>query len=200
MRGSYSTQIIPSIARYFRSEKPSTIISSSGRLKRRCCVRYSIIRLAITSPIPGRVTNSSELAVLIFKQVAFTCRSMVDPASRVFESAAELTLVVEPPAALHVVKIDVPRIRRSSSLRLLGRRVYTMAGRNAFIYVAHGSCGHWIDRKKSSRNIRPILHVIRGGTRRLPGRCEARDAKSSGARAEGRVCLVQRAQFRTPHL
>lgn len=200
MRGTYSTQIIPSIARYFRSENPSTIISSSGRLKRRCCVRYSIILIAITSPIPGRLTNSSEVAVLIFKQLAFTCRSIVDPVSRVFVSAVELTLVVEPPAALHVMKIAVPRIRRSS-LSPFVRRVYMrMAGRNAFIYVAHGSCLHWIDRKKSSRNIRPTLHLIRGGIHRLPGRCEARDAKSIGAHGAGRGCLVRRAQFRTPHL
>lgn len=85
------------------------MIISSGRLKGRCRVRYSIMRLAVTSPIPGNVINSSEVAVLMFKQNPAAFLWGFDPDSFCFIREAELPLIADP-AYLHVAKNEVKMI------------------------------------------------------------------------------------------
>lgn len=72
-----------------------------------------MMRLAVTSPMPGNLINSSEVAVLMFKQDPAISPSGFDPDSLCFIREAELKLVLVP-ASLHVAKMSSPRDKKSS--------------------------------------------------------------------------------------
>ena len=64
------------------------------------------MRLAVTSPMPGNLINSSDVAVLMFKQDP---AMWFDPDSFCFIREAELPLVADS-AYLHVAKNEVKMI------------------------------------------------------------------------------------------
>ena len=74
------------------------------------------MRLAVTSPMPGNLINSSDVAVLMLRQDSAAPLLVFDTDSFCVMREAELPLVADP-AYLHVAKNEAQKIRLIGPIR-----------------------------------------------------------------------------------